>query len=81
MSSSPAIMRSNVDFPQPDGPTKTTNSPSLMWISTPLMISTRPKDFLTPLSETSAMSDGSRFPIHVRQFGVSDRLVGLEEWG
>src|SRR5260370_19135146 len=27
-SSSPAIRRSNVDLPQPDGPTKTTNSPS-----------------------------------------------------
>ena len=26
--SSPAIMRSSVDLPQPDGPTKTTNSPS-----------------------------------------------------
>jgi hypothetical protein len=27
-SSSPAIIRSSVDLPQPDGPTKTTNSPS-----------------------------------------------------
>ncbi|WP_244750004.1 hypothetical protein [Mesorhizobium sp. L-2-11] len=72
-------MRNKVDFPQPDGPTKTTNSPWLIWISTPLMISARPKDFLTPLSETSAMSDGSRFLIHVRQFGITDRLVGLEE--
>ena len=27
-SSSPAIMRSSVDFPQPDGPTRTMNSPS-----------------------------------------------------
>ena len=30
MSSSPAIMRSAVDFPQPDGPTRIMNSPSLM---------------------------------------------------
>ncbi|MNU03652.1 hypothetical protein D3C72_2477490 [compost metagenome] len=30
ISSRPAIMRSNVDLPQPDGPTKTTNSPCLM---------------------------------------------------
>src|SRR3954449_5116714 len=30
MSSSPAIMRSAVDFPQPDGPTRITNSPSAM---------------------------------------------------
>jgi hypothetical protein len=29
-SSSPAIMRSRVDFPQPDGPTNTTNSWSAM---------------------------------------------------
>ena len=29
MSSRPAISRSSVDFPQPEGPTKTTNSPSL----------------------------------------------------
>src|ERR1700693_764024 len=30
MSSSPAIMFSVVDFPQPDGPTRITNSPSAM---------------------------------------------------
>jgi hypothetical protein len=30
MSSSPAIMRSVVDLPQPEGPTRTTNSPSLI---------------------------------------------------
>ena len=30
MSSSPAIIRSSVDLPQPEGPTNTTNSPSLM---------------------------------------------------
>ena len=30
MSSSPAIMRSVVDLPQPDGPTSTTNSWSAM---------------------------------------------------
>src|SRR5215203_5969305 len=29
-SSSPAIIRSAVDFPQPDGPTRIMNSPSLM---------------------------------------------------
>ena len=30
MSSSPAIIRSAVDFPQPDGPTRIMNSPSAM---------------------------------------------------
>ena len=28
--SSPEMQRSSVDFPQPDGPTKTTNSPDSM---------------------------------------------------
>src|SRR3954452_197683 len=30
MSSRPTIMRSSVDFPQPDGPTRIMNSPSAM---------------------------------------------------
>ena len=49
-SSRPAISRSSVDFPQPDGPTKTTNSPS--WISRSIdgMTLASPKDFDTLLS-------------------------------
>ena len=35
MVSSPAIMRSSVDLPQPEGPTITMNSPSAMATSTP----------------------------------------------
>ena len=35
MLSSPAIMRSRVVLPHPDGPTRTMNSPSRMLISTP----------------------------------------------
>ena len=35
MFSSPAIIRSKVDLPQPDGPTSTTNSPSRIETSTP----------------------------------------------
>ena len=38
ISSSPAIMRSSVDLPQPDGPTSTTNSPS--WIERSMSRST-----------------------------------------
>src|SRR5262245_18768119 len=34
MSSSPTIIRSNVDFPQPDGPTRIMNSPSSTSIDT-----------------------------------------------
>ena len=40
--SSPAIMRSRVDLPQPDGPTSATNSPSLMPMETPWMTSCSP---------------------------------------
>ena len=36
MSSSPTIMRRMVDFPQPEGPTKMTNSPSAMSMLTSL---------------------------------------------
>jgi hypothetical protein len=36
ISSSPATMRSSVDFPQPDGPTSTMNSPSATSILTSL---------------------------------------------
>src|SRR5687767_6442726 len=55
MSSSPAIRRSSVDLPQPDGPTKTMNSPEKTSRSTPLITSTRPKDFLMFLSSICAM--------------------------
>ena len=48
ISSSPATMRSNVDLPQPDGPTKTTNSPSSIARSTPWITGTLPKLLATP---------------------------------
>src|SRR3569623_3669528 len=45
MDSRPAIRRRSVDLPQPEGPTKTTNSLSSMSRSMPLRTSTAPKDF------------------------------------
>ncbi len=42
ISSNPAIILSVVDLPQPDGPTKTTNSPSAIERSMPLTASTLP---------------------------------------
>ena len=42
MSSSPAMIRNKVDLPQPDGPTKTQNSPASTVRSTPWMTSTSP---------------------------------------
>ena len=47
MSSRPAIRRSSVDLPQPEGPTKTTNSLGSISRSTPLMTWTGPKDLVT----------------------------------
>src|ERR1700676_1620138 len=50
-SSSPAIRRSSVVLPHPEGPTKTTKEPSSMSRSAPLMILTGPNDLRTPCSE------------------------------
>ena len=51
MSSSPAMSRSRVDFPQPEGPTKTTNSPSRMSRSTPWMTFDPAEGFLHVLED------------------------------
>src|SRR5688572_21784626 len=45
MGSSPAISRSSVDLPQPEGPTKTMNSPLSISRFTPLMMWASPKLF------------------------------------
>src|ERR1700730_15153748 len=44
--SSPTMMASKVDLPQPEGPTRTTNSPVLTSRSIPLSTGTEPKFFL-----------------------------------
>src|SRR5882724_8100055 len=54
-SSSPAINRRSVDFPQPEGPTNTQNSASAMTRSISSNTFTRPNDFPTFRSSTSAM--------------------------
>ena len=55
ISSSPAIMRRSVDLPHPDGPTRTTNSPSSASMSTLRMTLTEPKDLSTFSILTPAM--------------------------
>src|SRR5688500_15136151 len=55
ISSRPAIIRSSVDLPQPEGPTSTQNSPSAMAMSTPRMTCVEPKCLWTPAIETFAM--------------------------
>ena len=42
IASRPAIMRSSVDLPQPEGPTKTANSPGSIVRSMPWMTGTVP---------------------------------------
>src|SRR5580704_13575528 len=49
-SSRPAMRRRSVDFPQPDGPTNTANSPFSILRSTPLMTLTAPNAFSTDFS-------------------------------
>ncbi len=56
ISSSPAIMRSRVDLPQPDGPTSTQNSPSAISTSMPCSTLVLPNDFLMPRMLTDAMA-------------------------
>src|SRR3954465_1800197 len=55
ISSRPAIMRSSVDLPQPEGPTRTTNSPSGISTETPCSTCTEPKYFSTCLTSTAAI--------------------------
>ncbi len=54
ISSRPAIIRSSVDFPQPEGPRKTMNSPDSMVIVTFSITRTLPKCLLTLTSLMSA---------------------------
>src|SRR5690606_36112945 len=55
-SSSPAISRRMVDLPQPDGPTKTRNSPSAMSSSTFRMTSVLSNRLVTSFSRPPAIA-------------------------
>src|ERR1700730_3723749 len=55
MCSSPAIIRSSVDLPQPDRPTSTTNSSSPISMSMPSMTATGPNTLRTPRISTDAV--------------------------
>src|SRR5260221_10680160 len=54
-SSSPASMRSRVDFPHPEGPTRTMNSPSRISKLNPWITFVAPNDFSMSLNETEAI--------------------------
>src|SRR5882672_6758311 len=62
--SSPAMIRSSVDFPQPDGPTSTRNSPSAMASSISCSTCTLPKAFATLSIAIVAMRTPSQMPHH-----------------
>src|ERR1700680_2525797 len=57
-SSRPAIRRSNVVLPQPDGPTNTTKAPFSISRLASLMMLTGPNDFRTPCSVIWPMMSG-----------------------
>src|SRR5688500_19988418 len=84
--SRPAIIRSVVLLPQPDGPTSTTNSPSPTSRSTPCTATTPPSyTFRTPCSVTAAIRHLSaderllplprRLPVGCRDVGLPDRRL------
>src|SRR5687768_10600105 len=54
--SSPAIMRSKVDLPQPEGPSRTTKLPSSILRSMPWITSRSPKVFLMLRTVTAAIA-------------------------
>src|SRR5882672_4233015 len=72
ISSRPAIMRSSVLLPQPEGPTRTQNSPSSIVTSTPWTTSVLPNDLRTALRVTAAMGA-------LVYLGVGHRRGTLEE--
>src|SRR3954453_1522573 len=77
MSSSPTIIRSSVDFPQPDGPTRIMNSPSAMSRLTSLT-ARKPSPYCLTMCTISIEAIGGR-PSLSRWVGAGsalDRAVG-----
>jgi hypothetical protein len=71
ISSSPAIIRSNVLLPQPDGPTSTVNEPCAISISTPCRISTSPKRLVTERMLTLAIEGNLRVSLRRAVLGTA----------
>ncbi len=61
-SSSPATARSNVDLPQPEGPTITVNSPAATSIDTPFSTSVAPKLLRASRIDNPAIAPSSSGP-------------------
>src|SRR5919106_4190867 len=79
--SSPAIMRSVVDLPQPDGPSRTMNSPSSISSETSSTAGgpALPKRLLMRLRRTTAMATGRSLD-RARRHAL-DHLLGEEDVG
>lgn len=76
MVSRPAIIRSRVDLPQPDGPTNTTNSPSWMSRLMSFDTTTSPQAFVTLRSCTLAMPFSLRYNLSPTEtFKISSLCV------
>src|SRR6185437_15112831 len=72
--SSPAIIASKVDLPQPEGPTRAMNSPSRASMSMPFRTSTGPNRLCTPLIVSVAMRLLDR-----SQSETADKILAAEE--
>src|SRR3954464_14810426 len=72
MSSSPTIMRSSVDFPQPDGPTRIMNSPSSTSMLTSFTAGNPSPYFLTMFLISMAAIDS---PLHCAGGKAGDDLA------
>src|ERR1700690_2093701 len=77
ISSSPASIRSSVDFPQPDGPTSTTNSPSWMSNAMPWITFVPPNAFSMFWKDTVAIVRSPPSRLH-RAGGEPADHVALE---
>jgi hypothetical protein len=82
MSSSPAIRRSTVDLPQPEGPTKTTNSLSAISRLIPLITFAEPKDLWTSrmvIAATVDLPERSRAERRRKRYAFHDRHATRRE--
>src|SRR5882724_8855749 len=77
--SSPAIMRINVVLPQPDGPSRTRNSPSLAMRSMPSTARTSSKSLVMRRVSTMAMRE-SRLPPSAKPFTGTASVPGMARW-
>src|ERR1041384_3356771 len=77
-SSRPAIRRSSVDLPQPEGPSSTTNFPFSARRLTASTAATPPKRLVTPSRTISDNAPPRLRLVELQSRRLDDRLVGLD---